>query len=65
MQALGAELTATPVFLIAVVLGFKPNLWTVASGLAAHGLLDFVHPLLIANPGVAPRGQNSAGRHFF
>lgn len=51
-QAIGSELAATVVFLIAVVLGFKRNLWIVVGALAGHGLFDWVHPQLISNPGV-------------
>lgn len=52
MAALRAELVGTAIFLVAVVVGFRRNLWIVAIGLAAHGLYDFVHPQLIDNPGV-------------
>lgn len=51
-HALMAELATTGMFLVAVVVGFKRNLWIVAAALAAHGLFDLVHPHLIANPGV-------------
>jgi len=39
-------------FLTASVLGFKRNLVWVVGALAAHGVFDFFHGLLIANPGV-------------
>lgn len=51
-SALGAELAVTAAFLVAVVLGFRWNLWIVVGALAAHGLFDFVHPHVIVNPGV-------------
>jgi hypothetical protein len=51
-QALYAELATTGVFLVAVVFGFKRNLWIVAAALAGHGLFDLVHPHLVDNPGV-------------
>lgn len=51
-QALLHELAVTSIFLVAVVLGFRRNLWIVVTALAAHGLFDFVHPHLIDNPGV-------------
>ncbi len=51
-QALIGELAATGVFLVAVVVGFKRNLWIVAAALAGHGLFDLVHPNLVSNPGV-------------
>ena len=38
--------------LLAAVVGFKRNLWIVATGLVAHGLFDFVHGHVISNPGV-------------
>jgi hypothetical protein len=52
MQALVGELVATGLFLVAVVVGFRRNLWIVAAALAAHGLFDLVHPHLVSNPGV-------------
>jgi len=52
MKAILVESSVTAVFLVAVVLGFKRNLWIVAAALLAHGLFDLVHGHLIANPGV-------------
>lgn len=52
MHAIGAELAITVAFLVAVVVGFRRNLWIVVAALAAHGLFDLVHPHLIDNPGV-------------
>ena len=52
MQALLSERAVTAIFLTAVVVGFKRNLWIVAAALLGHGLMDFVHGQLIANPGV-------------
>lgn len=52
MQALVIELAVTAVFLVAVILGFRRNLWIIVGALVAHGLLDLVHARLIANPGV-------------
>ena len=46
------EAAVTCVFLIAVAIGFRRSLWIVAAGLLAHGLYDFAHPWLFANPGV-------------
>jgi hypothetical protein len=51
-QALVAELPATAVFVVAAVIGFRRNLWLVVAGLAAHGVFDYFHGGLIANPGV-------------
>ena len=50
--ALVVELTGFVLFAAAALLGFRFGLWLVVGGLAAHGLLDVVHHLLIANPGV-------------
>lgn len=52
MHALVSEAVVTAIFLAAVALGFTRNLWIVVAALLAHGLLDFVHGQLIANPGV-------------
>jgi len=46
------ELMAGAVFVVAAVYGFRSSLWIVAVALAAHGVFDFVHGRLIANPGV-------------
>jgi hypothetical protein len=40
------------VFIVAAVAGFKTSLWIVAAALVGHGVFDFVHASLIANPGV-------------
>ena len=39
-------------FLMLALAGFKRNLWVAAGALAGHGLFDFVHHVLIHNPGV-------------
>lgn len=52
MQAIVIEASVTAVFVFAVVLGFKRNLWIVVVAMIAHGLLDLVHARLVANPGV-------------
>jgi hypothetical protein len=52
--ALLRELAGGAVFVAAAVAGFRASLWIVAVALAAHGLFDFVHGGLIANPGVPP-----------
>lgn len=39
-------------FILAAVLGFKRNLWIVVGALAGHGVFDFFHHHLVANPGV-------------
>jgi len=38
-------------FLAVSVAGFRSSLWLVAAALLGHGVLDFVHPHLITNPG--------------
>jgi hypothetical protein len=40
------------VFVVAASVGFRRSLWLVAAGLAAHGVMDFFHARLVANPGV-------------
>jgi hypothetical protein len=52
IQALAFELIPIVAFLVASVAGYKRSLWLVVAALAAHGLFDFVHGHLIANPGV-------------
>jgi len=39
-------------FVAAAVAGFKGSRWIVIAGLAAHGVLDSFHGLVIDNPGV-------------
>jgi len=51
-RSLLLELLGTTGFTVLAVLGFKRNLWIAAAGLAAHGVFDFFHGRLIANPGV-------------
>jgi hypothetical protein len=48
------ELPATSAFLVLVVLGMRRSPWIIVSGLAAHGVFDFLHPLIYTNPGVPP-----------
>ena len=40
------------VFVVAASVGFRKSMWLVAAGLAAHGVMDFFHGQLVANPGV-------------
>lgn len=51
-SALALESLAAAAFVGVAVAGFKKNLWLAAAGLAGHGVFDFVHHLLIQNPGV-------------
>lgn len=46
------ELFIMAAFLVAVVLGFKRNLWLIVAAMAAHGLLDLFHGHVVSNPGV-------------
>lgn len=50
-RALFAEAPILCAFAAVAVLGFKRNLWLVVAALVGHGILDLVHPHLIANPG--------------
>ena len=52
LQVLAFELIPIVAFLVASVVGYKRSLWLVVAALAAHGVFDFVHGQLIANPGV-------------
>ena|SRR5687767_5604752 len=51
-RALGAESAVAVLFVVAAVVGFKLNLWVVATALFVHGVFDAFHAHLIANPGV-------------
>jgi len=51
-QALILESLAGAIFIAVAVAGFKSSLWLVAVALAAHGIFDFIHAAIIANPGV-------------
>lgn len=46
------EVLVGTVFLVAAVWGFRSSLWIVVAALAGHGVFDFVHGAVIANPGV-------------
>ena len=51
-HALVVETLVTTGFLLVAVIGFKKSLWLVVAALAAHGVFDFVHGRVVANPGV-------------
>ena len=51
-RGLAPEILIMALFVGAAVAGFKTSLWLAAAALAGHGLFDFVHAQLIANPGV-------------
>jgi hypothetical protein len=53
-RALVLDALVGAIFIAAAIVGFRSSLWIVAIGLAAHGLLDFVHGRIISNPGVPP-----------
>ena len=47
-----AEAIPALVFVAMAALGFRKSLWVVVAGLALHGVFDFFHHAVIANPGV-------------
>lgn len=51
-HSLLTECAVLAAFLIASIVGFKRTPWLIVAALAAHGVLDLVHPQLISNPGV-------------
>jgi hypothetical protein len=51
-QALVVDSIVMVAFALVAVLGFRFNLWLVAACLAAHGVLDAFHGLVVDNPGV-------------
>jgi hypothetical protein len=51
-QALVAESVGMAGFVAVAVLGFRLNMWLVVACLAGHGVFDWAHPLVVANPGV-------------
>jgi hypothetical protein len=51
-RVLSLETLAMAVFIVASLVGFKTSLWLVVTAFVGHGVFDFVHSILIANPGV-------------
>ena len=51
-RALLQESIAITAFLLIAIVGFKRNLWLIVVALAAHGMFDFIHGNVIADPGV-------------
>jgi hypothetical protein len=51
-HALVVETVVMTGFLLVALVGFKRNLWLVVVALVAHGVLDFFHGRVVANPGV-------------
>jgi hypothetical protein len=52
IQTVVMESAVMTLFVIAAVVGFKASAWIVVAGLAAHGVQDAFHGLIIANAGV-------------
>jgi hypothetical protein len=52
LHSLMLELIGVTVFLLLSLVGFKTTLWLVVAALAAHGVFDWFHARLIADPGV-------------
>jgi hypothetical protein len=50
--SLVAEAIPALVFVALAALGFRKTPWLVVAGLALHGVFDFFHHAVIANPGV-------------
>jgi hypothetical protein len=46
------ETAVSLAFVVTALIGFRKTLWIVALGLAAHGLFDLGHGLVVENPGV-------------
>jgi hypothetical protein len=51
-RALLQESIVITAFLLIAIVGFKRNLWLIVVALAAHGVFDFIHGSVIADPGV-------------
>jgi hypothetical protein len=51
-HALVMETVVMAGFVVVAVIGFKRNLWLVVAALAGHGVFDFFHAHVVANPGV-------------
>jgi hypothetical protein len=51
-DVIATEIAVGAGFSLAALYGFKQNMWLVAAAIAGHGIFDFVHPALYANPGV-------------
>jgi hypothetical protein len=51
-HALVVETLVMTGFLLVAAVGFRASLWLVVAALAAHGVFDFLHGRIVANPGV-------------
>ena len=47
-----AECLGAAAFIALAVIGFKTSQWITAAALAGHGIYDFLHHLIIQDPGV-------------
>lgn len=52
VRTLVPELAGISLFVLLAVVGFRRNLWYAVAALALHGVFDWFHAGLIANPGV-------------
>jgi hypothetical protein len=52
LQSVTLEIVGFVAFLLLALIGFKSTLWWAVAALAAHGVFDWFHPGLIADPGV-------------
>src|SRR5882724_228776 len=51
IRAVFGESAVMTCFLLVAVVGFKFNMWWVVAALAGHGVFDYFHAHLLANPG--------------
>ncbi|MBW4520714.1 MAG: hypothetical protein KME16_13540 [Scytolyngbya sp. HA4215-MV1] len=51
-ESLVAESIPALLFVVTATLGFRKTPWLVVVGLALHGVFDFIHHVVITNPGV-------------
>ena len=52
IESLVAEVIPALMFVAMAALGFRKTPWLVVVGLALHGVFDFIHHVVITNPGV-------------
>lgn len=53
-RALTVELLVVAGFLALALSGYRFSLWVVVAALAAHGVFDLIHGMVITNPGLPP-----------
>ena len=51
-RVLAVEIAIASVYVVVAVAGFKGNPWLIVAALAAHGVMDLFHQLLVRNAGV-------------